>query len=229
MYLFDIDGTLLLTGGAGSIAINQLFSERYGVQGAMDTVSAGGKTDDMIFQECARKDMQRDLSEEEVRDLVRAYVPLLRAELLSAPSFRLMPFVRECMAFVSEIHDIVGIATGNVEGAAMAKLERAELADHFHFGGYGSDSPRRPELVAAAMRRGRERAGRTLSDEEFVVVGDTLHDITAARANGARVIAVATGSVSKEVLGAAQPDALFDTLEELPEWHHRHFKLGTSR
>lgn len=226
MYLFDIDGTLLLTGGAGSIAINGLFSERYGVEGAMDTVVAGGKTDDMIVQECARKGMQRELGEAELRDMIEAYLPRLREELSRAPKFRLMPYVRECMDFVASVQDIVGIATGNIEGAAAAKLERAELQDFFHFGGYGSDSPVRPELVATAMRRGREQVARTMADEEFVVVGDTLHDIEAARACGARVLAVATGYVPKETLTAAGPDAVFDTLAELPEWHARYFEHG---
>lgn len=229
MYLFDIDGTLLLSGGSGSIAINQLFEERYGAQGVMDSVVAGGKTDPMIFQECARNGLQRELTEDEVSVLIEAYLPMLASELQRASRFRLMPYVRECMAFVAGVQDLVGIATGNVEGAAMAKLERAALRNHFHFGGYGSDSAIRPELVAAAMKRGRECAGRELPDEDFIVVGDTLHDITAARACGARVIAVATGSASKETLAEGKPDALFETLEELPAWHHKNFALDTGR
>ncbi len=229
MYLFDIDGTLLLTGGSGSIAINQLFEERFGVKGAMDSVAPGGKTDDMILQECARNGMERELTPDEVEELIAAYLPLLRAELQRAPKFRLMPHVRECMAFVAEVANTVGIATGNVEGAAMAKLERAQLRHHFHFGGYGSDSPIRPELVATAMKRGRACAGRELPDRDFVVVGDTLHDIAAAHACGARVIAVATGSTSIDALAQASPDALFETLEELPAWHHQHFNLDGGR
>jgi phosphoglycolate phosphatase len=229
MYLFDIDGTLLLSGGAGSIAINQLFEERYGVGGVMDSVAAGGKTDEIIFQECAQNGMARELAEDEVAALIEAYLPMLEMELKRAPQFRLMPYVRECMAFVAEAQDIVGIATGNVEGAAMAKLDRAELREYFHFGGYGSDSPIRPELVATAMKRGRACIGRELPNEDFVVIGDTLHDITAARACGARVIAVATGSASMETLAEAKPDALFETLEELPDWHHENFVLDSRR
>tara|TARA_R110002096_G_scaffold143328_4_gene299251 strand:- start:22567 stop:23256 length:690 start_codon:yes stop_codon:yes gene_type:complete len=228
MYLFDIDGTLLLTGGSGSIAINQLFEERFGVSGVMNSISAGGKTDGMIFQECARNNIERALTEVEVASMIAAYLPMLHIELQRAPKFRLMPYVRECMAFVAEVQKTVGIATGNVEGAAMAKLERAQLRNYFHFGGYGCDSQIRPELVAKAMERGRAFVGKDLPNEEFVVVGDTLHDISAARACGARVIAVATGSASMEELAAAAPDALFATLEELPAWHHSEFVLGAS-
>ena len=107
---------------------------------------------------------------------------------------------------------------------AYAKLERAGLRRYFHFGGYGCDSPVRKELVAKAMERGRAISQKkNIPDRHFVVVGDTLHDIEAARSCGARVIAVATGSTSREELRAAQPDALFDTLEELPVWHAQHF------
>jgi phosphoglycolate phosphatase-like HAD superfamily hydrolase len=77
--------------------------------------------------------------------------------------------------------------------------------------------------VAKAMERGTAAAKRSLRPEEFVVVGDTVYDIEAAQACGARVIAVATGHVSVEQLAAAKPDALFETLEELPSWHAQHF------
>ncbi len=223
MYLFDIDGTLLLSGGAGSIAINQLFAERFDTHGVMDTVAPGGKTDDMILQECAQKGMQRELTRQELDELIAAYLPRLKEELARAPRFRLMPFVRECLRFVASEHDVVGIATGNIEGAARAKLERANLHDFFHVGGYGSDSPIRRELVAKAMSRARTLTGRDIPANEFVIVGDTLHDIEAAHACGARVLAVATGAVSKETLAAATPNALFETLEELPDWHAKSF------
>lgn len=224
MYLFDIDGTLLLTGGAGSRAINQIFLESHGVEGVMNSVSAGGKTDEMIIQECAREHLQRDLSEEELADVLAEYVPRMEVELSRADGFHLMPHVRECLRFLADCQETLGIATGNIEATALAKLEHAGLREHFRFGGYGSDSPVRSELVAKAISRGMAVSEHRLVAAHFVVVGDTLHDIEAARACGARVIAVATGSVSKEKLVAAQPDACLDTLEELPAWHGSHFR-----
>jgi phosphoglycolate phosphatase-like HAD superfamily hydrolase len=226
MYLFDIDGTLLLSGGVGTKAINKVFDERFGVKGVMDQVSPSGKTDEMIFQECAAIGLSRALSASEFAELVEDYIPLLVEGLATSPGFRLMPHVEPCLDFLSNHQSLLGIATGNVELAAAAKLQRAGLSERFHFGGYASDSPVRSELVAKAMERGAEISERSIRAEEFVVVGDTVFDIEAGHACGARVIAVATGHVSAERLAAAKPDALFETLEELPEWHATHFALS---
>lgn len=223
MYLFDIDGTLLLSGGAGSRAINGVFERRFDVTGAMDSVSAGGKTDGMIFQECAQAKLGRALEPAEVATLLEEYLPELHHEMQHSPGFRLMPFVRECLDYLSDEAPPMGIATGNVERAAQLKLERASLQHHFHFGGYGSDSAKRSELVEAAVRRGIEIRGKALAPERFVVVGDTLRDIEAARTCGVRVLAVATGSNSIDELCAANPDATFESLEELPHWHRANF------
>lgn len=223
MYLFDIDGTLLLSGGAGSRAINRVFERRFDVTGAMDAVSAGGKTDDMIFQECARAKLGRELVAADIASLLEEYLPELEQEMKSSPGFRLMPFVRECLDYLNDEAPPMGIATGNVERAAQLKLERASLEHHFHFGGYGSDSAKRSELVGAAVRRGIEVQGAAVPHASFVVVGDTLRDIEAARACGVRVIAVATGSTSIDALCDAKPDAAFESLEELPDWHRSNF------
>jgi phosphoglycolate phosphatase len=112
---------------------------------------------------------------------------------------------------------LLGVATGNVRAGADAKLAAAGLAGYFALGGYGSDSHLRAELVAAAIARGRQRA----DIREVVVVGDTVHDISAARACGAVACAVATGSDPAEALGHA--DAVLDSMAELPAWHGRRF------
>jgi len=112
---------------------------------------------------------------------------------------------------------LLGIATGNVRGGADAKLAAAGLDGWFALGGYGSDSHHRAELVAAAIERGRQRA----AVDEVVVVGDTVHDIAAARACRATVCAVATGSDPADKLGEA--DAVFASLAELPAWHAARF------
>ena len=220
LYLFDIDGTLLLTGGAGTRAINRLFGDRYGVDGAMDGIDPGGKTDPGIFTEIFVDRVGREPEAGELDALLDAYVPMLEAELVDAPRFRIMPWAVECVRWLEgEGRVTLGIATGNVRAAARAKLKRIDLHETFAFGGFGCDSGDRAVLVARAIERAAEHAGRSFPGDEVIVVGDTVRDIDAARACGVRVLAVATGSTSRDDLAAAAPDAVFDTLEDLPSWH----------
>lgn len=220
LYLFDIDGTLLLTGGAGSTALNSVFERRYGVAGAMDTILPAGKTDPLILQEIFQAHLARQPTGEEIAAILDDYVPLLRAALTRASNFRLMPAVVETLDFLGARGSVhLGVATGNIRVAAQAKLERAGLWHRFTGGGFGDDSPDRALLVERAIERGCQHAGCTLPRERVVVVGDTPRDVSAARACGVRAIAVATGSVDRATLEDTGADAVFDTLEELPGWH----------
>ena len=124
---------------------------------------------------------------------------------------------RDTLAFLRERRTPLGIATGNIRAGAEEKLAVAELASWFELGGYGCDSPLRAELVARAIARGRERH----DVAEVIVVGDTVHDIAAARACNATVCAVATGSDTRAQLASA--DAVFDSMTELPAWHAARF------
>jgi phosphoglycolate phosphatase len=223
LYLFDIDGTLLLSGGAGSRALDRVFLARYGIETAMAEVDLGGKTDHWILTDVLSRRLGRPPNAGEIDEVLAAYLPLLQEELQHS-HFRLMPWVDECLDWLDERRGVhLGLATGNVRIGARAKLERAGLWWRFAFGGFGCDSPERPTLVQRAIERGHERAGVRCPNQEVVVVGDTVHDITAARANGVRVVAVATGSVDRATLAASNPDAVFDTLEELPAWHLEHY------
>jgi phosphoglycolate phosphatase len=213
LYLFDIDGTLLLSGGAGGRALDRAFEQRFGVAGAMTGVSLGGKTDPMIIGEMFEAALGRAPSDAEIDELIAVYLPILRAELAAATGFRLMPAVIETLDHLAAQPGItLGLATGNVRPAAQAKLERAGLWQRFAMGGYGCDHRDRHRLVARAI----ERAG---GIEPVVVIGDTPFDVAAARVCGAVAIAVATGSVGREALEACEPDAVMDTLAELPAWH----------
>ena len=182
----------------------------------MDAISPGGKTDARILEEIFSTRVGRASAPGEHDGLLEAYLPLLTTELASSQAFRLMPSVLECLESVADVP--LGIATGNVRGAAEAKLARAGLAARFGFGGYGCDSADRAELVAIAIERGRAQHGE-VDNGDIVVVGDTSLDVAAARACGVAVIAVATGAESRADLLASGPDAVFDTLAELPLWH----------
>ncbi|HEU5057820.1 MAG TPA: HAD family hydrolase [Kofleriaceae bacterium] len=215
LYLFDIDGTLLLSGGAGARALEGAFAARYGLAGAMEGVQLGGKTDPNIVEEVFLARLGRRPSQMEIDDILDLYLPRLRAELAAATRFHLMPSVVETLDHLAGLPGVrLGLATGNIRAGAQAKLERGGLWHRFELGGFACDHRDRDRLVARAI----ERAG-GVSPDEVVVVGDTPFDVAAARACGARVLAVATGSVGKGALAACQPDAVFDTLAELPAWH----------
>ena len=215
LYLFDIDGTLILSGGAGARALERAFAARFAIERAMEGVELGGKTDPNIVEEVFVARLGRAPSDSEIAEILDLYLPLLRAELAAAPRFRLMPSVLETLDHLAGLAGVrLGLATGNIRAGAQAKLERAGLWHRFELGGFACDHRDRHRLVARAI----ERAG-AVAPDQVVVVGDTPFDVAAARACGVKVLAVATGSVSREALAACEPDAVFDTLAELPAWH----------
>jgi phosphoglycolate phosphatase-like HAD superfamily hydrolase len=224
LYLFDIDGTLLLSGGAGARALEGAFATRFGLAGAMEGVQLGGKTDPNIVEEVFLARLGRPPTAAEIDEILDLYLPLLRAELAAASQFRLMPAVVEALDHLAGLPGVrIGLATGNIRAGAQAKLERAGLWNRFELGGFACDHRDRHRLVARAI----ERAGAVPLDQ-VIVVGDTPFDVSAARACGARVIAVATGSVGRETLAACEPDAVFDTLAELPAWHAAQAQVARS-
>lgn len=220
LYLFDIDGTLIRTGGAGVRALNIVFERRYGLFGAMDAISAGGKTDPLILAEIFELHLGRQPTHDEMAAILDDYVPLLHEDLAQSPGFRLLPAVIETLDFLAAQDGVhLAVATGNIRRGAQAKLERAGLWHRFPHGGFGDDSPDRGLLVACAIERLCRHAGVDFVRERIVVVGDTPRDVSAARACGVRAVAVATGPFERATLEATAADAVFDTLDELPAWH----------
>ncbi len=222
LYLFDIDGTLLRADGAGRRAFDRVMKLQFGMGDASQGIAFGGKTDRWLVNAVFVARLDRAASEPEIDAFIAAYLLFLDEELQSNP-LRVLPDVVECLQWLQQLPDVkLGIATGNVRGGADIKLAQAGLQDFFEFGGYGCDSPHRPTLVRCALERGRallpahERAGATA-----IVVGDTVHDIAAARHIGADVCAVTSGGDSREILAAA--DVVFDRLGELAAWHRTRF------
>lgn len=217
LYLFDIDGTLMHAAGSGRVAFDAVFAEQHGLLNASDGVRYGGRTDPGILDEIFRARLGRPPTDAEVASFLEAYVPELQ-RLLAAGGVQVLDGVEGALAYLKARPDVLlGVATGNIQAGADAKLTAAGLAHWFELGGYGSDSHDRAALVARAIERGRARAAL----REVVVVGDTIHDITAARAAGATVVAVATGADPPEALASA--DAVFTSMRELPAWHARRF------
>ena len=219
VYLFDIDGTILLTGGAGTRALNRVFQELHGIADAMAHVLPAGMTDPLIIEEIFETHLERIPTPDELWAVLDAYVPYLAEEVARAERFTIMPGAPEAVRFLAGEGICLGVATGNLRAAAEIKLARAALWDYFPFGGFGDDSRDRGELVARAIERARAIVGPDHPEEKIVVVGDTPRDVAAARACGVRVVCVPTGSYDRASLAAESPDALLETLWDLPDWH----------
>jgi len=213
LYLFDIDGTLLHAQGSGRGAFDAVMAAHHGIANASEGIRYGGKTDPAIIDEIFAARLGRTATDAERDAFLDAYIPRLQA-LLSEQGVEVLAGVVETLEFLAAQPAVrLGVATGNIRRGADAKLAAAGLASWFDCGGYGCDSRLRAELVAHAIRRGRE--GRDVS--EVIVVGDTIHDIAAARACGATVCAVATGADPAERL--ADADVVLRSMAELPAWH----------
>ena len=221
LILFDIDGTLLWTDGAGRRAIQQALIEEMGTAGPIDTYRFDGKTDPQIVRELMTLAEHPEAeAEERIAAVCRRYVGLLTAELEKPPrNMRLLPGVRELLAALepheSEGRALVGLLTGNLAGGAALKLTAVGLDPaRFAVGAYGSDSARRPELPAIAAQRANARTGRTFTGADIVIVGDTPDDVACARPIGARTVAVATGHYDVPKLRATGAAYVFENLTD---------------
>ncbi len=215
LLLFDVDGTLILSGGAGVRSVNRAFQWLFGVADGMSRCRPDGKTDPAIFREVARATLERDLSGAEMKAIKDAYIAALREEIRDSPGYRIMPGVPALLSLLArEERFLLALATGNLEAGARLKLEPADLNRYFGTGGFGSDDEDRPRLVRAAVHRAVAESTVKIPDEDVFVIGDTPHDITAARKAGVRCIAVATGSSPAGDLARHDPDAVLEDLSD---------------
>jgi phosphoglycolate phosphatase len=211
--LFDIDGTLLVTGGAGAVAWQRGFEELYGIEANVAEHTDAGMTDPEIAAIVFREVIGREGGPEERAKAIGRYLKHLPATVSESDGYRVMPGVERLLDRLIEGGALLGLVTGNIEAAAHIKLSRAGLNRFFSFGGYGSDSPDRTEVTRAALRRGGLVAGGALPAGACLAVGDTPRDVAAGHGAGIRVAGVATGSYSVEQLRAAGADCALPTLE----------------
>jgi len=218
LVLFDIDGTILLTAGAGRRAITAALAEEMASHDAFDRIRFDGKTDPQIVAELLEAARHPSASDAEyIRAVCHRYVALLEAELLEGRSrTTVMPGIFELLdALEREAGVVLGLLTGNVAPGAALKLGAAGLDPaRFRIGAYGSDSAHRPDLPAIAARRAEPLFGREPRGAEVVIIGDTPADMTCGRAIGARAIGVATGSYGLGELSAAGAHAVFGDLSD---------------
>ncbi|GIX46484.1 MAG: hypothetical protein KatS3mg131_0695 [Candidatus Tectimicrobiota bacterium] len=217
LVLFDIDGTLLTTGGAGAEAMRRAFADLYGIADALAGIPMAGNTDRAIVQEALRR-QRLPYHEAALQAIERRYLYHLR-QTLQEPHRprRLLPGVAPLLAVLNARRDlIVGLLTGNFAAAARLKLEAFGIWHYFRVGAYGSDAADRNALLPLAQVRAYRLLGQAVPASQTVVIGDTPRDIACARAHGARVIAVATGSYDLATLRQHAPDHCLRDLGDVP-------------
>jgi phosphoglycolate phosphatase len=212
--LFDIDGTLVATGGAGRRAMVGAFTELYAKDDVFEGFSFAGMTDRAIARHgivaatgvCDGAAIDRALD---------VYVARLHRELEKSDGYRVFPGVHDVVARVRAAAGVaVGLGTGNVKRGAYAKLAPGELAGHFAFGGFGCDAEERSEVLRSGARRGAEALGVPLDECRVVVIGDTPKDVAAAKALGAECVGVGTGGFAPASLLELGAKHAFATLDE---------------
>lgn len=214
LLLFDIDWTLITTGGAGDRAIKLVIEKRYGVQDDLHDLEIAGRTDSFIAASVLKK-YGAEPTRENIDTFLDEYIAFL-AEELPKREGHVMPGVREILERMqTESERVLGLLTGNVERGAKLKLSRYALWDFFEFGAFADDSDDRNKLGPFAQKRACERHRHDFPASHIDVIGDTGHDVACGKAFGARTIAVATGSWTTEQLAKSEPDFLFDDFSDV--------------
>jgi phosphoglycolate phosphatase len=216
LILFDIDGTLVLTGGAGMRAMNRACEDLVRNENAMAGVTFAGRTDWSILDDILRNH-GHTLDEVLMDELRRRYVTHL-AEEIQLPGRgvkEVMPGIRELLDALQGRDDVhVGLLTGNFIEGARIKLEYFDLWKYFAWGAFGGDAANRNDLVPIAVSRAREHGIDGIGAERVLVIGDTPNDIECALVAGATPVAVATGSYSVDQLRAAGATIVFQDLSD---------------
>jgi phosphoglycolate phosphatase-like HAD superfamily hydrolase len=211
--LFDVDETLIHTGGAGARAWNAAFEKVHGVPADIGQHTSAGETDPQVARETFQGVLGRDPHGDELDPIYAEYLLSMSVDIWKSAQYRMLPGAEQVLRRLVDAGVILGIVSGAMEGAARTKLMPANLNRFFLFGAYGSDSPDRPELTRIAIEKAAHlHIG--LSPEQVFVVGDTPLDIAAAHAAGAVSVGVATGKYSESELQAAGAMHVLKSLED---------------
>ncbi|ROQ36545.1 phosphoglycolate phosphatase-like HAD superfamily hydrolase [Frondihabitans sp. PhB188] len=212
--LFDIDETLVHTGGAGGRSWKAAFLDLHGVPADIGEHTSSGETDPAVGRETFQGVLHREPTPDELARLYARYLWHLAADIRTSPGYRVEAGADDLLHRLADEGVVLGVISGAMEGAARAKMEPGDLGRYFVFGGYGSDSPDRDEATRAAIRKASLIVGHDLEPDEVLVVGDTPRDIASAHAAGALGIGVATGHFTAQELAAAGADAVLGDLTE---------------
>jgi phosphoglycolate phosphatase len=212
--LFDIDGTLITTGGAGATSWRWAFDELYGIPADIGKFTDAGMTDPDVGRLTFAAVIGREPTERELATVMAKRLAHLSEAVAQSEGYRVLDGVEELLPRLREDGYLLGLTTGGVEAAAHIKLARANLNHYFSFGGYGSDSADRAELTKCAITRAGRILGRPLDAQRVLVVGDTPKDIDAAHAAGAVAVGVASGHYGESELAGAGADYVLGSLRQ---------------
>lgn len=218
LVLFDIDGTLLRAGGIVRQAMGDALEEVFGTRGDIIDVSFIGATDlGVVHDLMGREEFSAEEIDARFPGLIETYGPILAEKLSTWDDFKLCPGVPAILDKLKDTGAMLGLVTGNCKPGAMVKLDRAGLGDYFSFGGFGDESSDRSEICKFAHERGEQEAGKKISRDRVILVGDSPNDIKAARKYGIRVLAVCSGWGDREELEALEPTWLYSDLSDTEE------------
>lgn len=211
--LFDIDGTLIDSGGAGVKALNRAFEEVFLIRNAFKTISMAGKTDLQILTE-GMKLHNVASSNGVVPEFFESYIAHLRTAI-DATEGHVKAGIREALVALEDSDQcILGLLTGNIEQGAMIKLEAFALDRYFEIGAFGNDDADRNRLLPIALEKLRKSRALDIDYGDCIVIGDTPRDVECAKPYGAFSIGVATGPYSYRLLEEAGADVVFYDLSD---------------
>jgi phosphoglycolate phosphatase-like HAD superfamily hydrolase len=216
LVLFDIDGTLVLTGGAGKRGMTRAFEALFGVADAFAGVPLAGRTDTSILADALDRH-EIPITPHEIVAFRSKYLEYLREEVMRTTSGKLvLPGILPLLdSLEASSHVFLGLLTGNYADAAEVKLAHFDLWRYFRCGAFGEDAHDRNHLVPIALDRARDHGfPRALDADRVVVIGDTPRDVACAHAHGARIVAVATGEYAATDLRDAGADTVFEDFSD---------------
>ena len=215
LVLFDIDGTLIRSGGAGVRAFEKTFIEIFGLKDATKKLKFAGRTDVSLVRECFRL-FEIDLAPENINRFFKHY-PTFLEELLQTTSGGVCEGIATLLQQLQQDSDrpLLGLLTGNIRRGAELKLRHYNLWHHFPTGAFADDHEDRNCIASIAQQRGEELLGRKLAGEEIVVIGDTPLDVACAQSIGAKVLAVGTGEYGRADLANLNPTWAVDHVGQM--------------
>lgn len=212
--LFDIDGTLITSGGAGTKAWSLAYQREYKIEVDISVISDMGMTDPEVGELSFVSAMGRKPNADELARLLELHTHFLPISVAQSEKYRVLDGAEEILISLIQQGYILGLSSGNSEKGAHIKLHRAGLNRFFSFGGYGSDSRDRGELTKVAMSRAQVVYGAAIEASQFLAVGDTSRDVEAAHTAGIACVAVASAKFSEDELAKSGADFVISSLKD---------------